>query len=109
MLGWIVAIRCERSYLDPQQAAASSEMQSIAELEAALADGAHVELQRLDELLDLWRVRFIASEVKDHVANLVDVERADYLARKGVLAAQSLAKSDTCPNPWHIVGCDFHI
>jgi len=94
VLGWIRAIRRERSYLDPQQAAASSEMQSIAELEAALADGTHVELQRLVELLNLWRVGSIASEVKDHVASLIDGERADYLARKGVLGARDLSDAD---------------
>ncbi|MFG1416967.1 hypothetical protein V5F38_04010 [Xanthobacter sp. V0B-10] len=94
VLGWIRAIRRERSYLDPQQAATSNEMQSIAELEGALADGTHVELQRLDELLTLWRVRSIPSEVKDHVANLIDGERADYLARKGVLGARDLSIAD---------------
>lgn len=94
LLGWIRAIRRERSYLDPQQAAASNEMQSIAELEAALGDGTHVELQRLDELLNLWRVRPIASEVKDHAANLIDGERADYLARKGALGARDLSDTD---------------
>lgn len=94
VLGWIRAIRRERSYLDPQQASSSVEMQSIAELEAALADGTHVELQRLDELMTLWRVRSIAPDVKGHIANLIDGERADYLARKGVLGARDLPVDD---------------
>ncbi|RJF93190.1 hypothetical protein D3876_02180 [Sphingomonas cavernae] len=94
LLGWIRAIRRERSYLDPDQASASSEMQAIAELEGALADGTHVELQRLEELLGLWRVHSMDEAVKSVAANLVDGERAEYLAGKGVLGARDLTDAD---------------
>lgn len=94
LLGWIRAIRRERSYLDPDQASASSEMQSIAELEGALADGAHVEMQRLDELSNLWRIHSIDQSVKSHIASLIDGERAQYLAQKGMLGARDLSTEE---------------
>lgn len=94
VLGWIRAIRRERSYLDPQQASASVEMQAIDAFEKALADGTHVELQRLDELSNLWRVSTIVPEQKGHIASLIDSERADFLAMKKALSASDLSDSD---------------
>lgn len=94
VLGWIRAIRRERSYLDPQQASASGEMQAIDEFEKALADGTHVELQRLDELSNLWRVSTIAPQQKGPIASLIDGERAGFLAEKEALAASSMSESD---------------
>lgn len=94
VLGWIRAIRRERSYLDPQQASGSVEMQAIVALEKALADGAHVELQRLDELSNLWRVSAIAPQKKGHIASLIDGERAGFLAMKKVLSASGLSDAD---------------
>jgi hypothetical protein len=55
LLGWIKAYRTERSYLDPADAVGPSELETaVGALEAALADGPHVETQRLKELLRLW-------------------------------------------------------
>jgi len=94
LLGWIRAIRRERSYLDPDQASTSPEMQLIADLEGALADGTHVEMQRLDELSNLWRVRSVDESAKSHIANLIDAELAQYLARKGMLGARDLSTEE---------------
>lgn len=94
VLGWIRAIRRERSYLDPQQASASIEMQAIDAFEKALADGTHVELQRLDELSNLWRVSAIVHQQKAHIANLIDGKRADFLAMKNALSASDLSDAD---------------
>lgn len=94
VLGWIRAIRRERSYLDPQQASASVEMQAIGEFEAALADGTHVELQRMDELSALWRINSIDPQLKNHVASLIDGERAAHLATKGALTPRDLSDAD---------------
>ncbi len=94
LLAWIRAIRRERSYLDPHEASRSGEIKAIGELEKALADGSHVELQRLEELLLLWRARPGDHEVMGRAANLIDGERADYLAEKGVLAARDLSSAD---------------
>jgi hypothetical protein len=94
VLGWIRAIRRERSFLDPQQLSASHEMQAIDAFEKALADGQHVELQRLDELAILWRVSTIAPPRKGPIASLIDGERADFLAMKGAPTASSLSEQD---------------
>lgn len=94
VLGWIRAIRRERSYIDPQQASKAVEMQAIGEFETALADGAHVELQRLDELMITWRVKFSDVDKKSRVASLIDGERAEYLAAKGVLSPRDLSDCD---------------
>lgn len=94
VLGWIRAMRRERSYLDPKQASTSVEMQAINEFEAALADGAHVELQRLEELTALWRVSSIDLKTKSHIANLIDDRRAAYLANKEVLSSRDLSDKD---------------
>lgn len=94
VLGWIRAIRRERSYLDPQQASGSVEMRAIDAFEKALADGTHVELQRLDELSILWRVSAIVPQHKGHIASLIDGERADFLAMKKALSASDLSDAD---------------
>lgn len=58
LLGWVRAFRRERSYLDPEDCSDDQETQTaIRKVEAALADGQHVESRRLDELLRLWRVK----------------------------------------------------
>ena len=55
LLGWIRAYRKERSYLDPADAAGPSEIEdAVDSLQGALADGPHVEDQRLKELLRIW-------------------------------------------------------
>jgi hypothetical protein len=94
ILGWIRAIRRERSYLDPQEASASVEMRAIETFEKALADGTHVELQRLEELSSLWRVSTLTPEKKRSIANFVDGERADFFAAKGVISASDLSDPD---------------
>jgi hypothetical protein len=94
VLGWIRAIRRERGYIDPQQASASVEMLAIDAFEKALADGAHVELQRLEELANLWRVSTIDPQQKSHIASLIDSARADYLAKKEALSASDLSDPD---------------
>lgn len=91
LLGWIRAVRRERSYLDPKLASASSEMKLIGKIEAALADGDHVELQRLQELMALWGITTIPSADQAHLANRIDAERADFLAANDVLAAADLS------------------
>lgn len=94
LLGWIRAMRRERSYLDPEQASAAAEMQAITDLEVALADGDHVELHRLDELMILWRVPLIEGGAKARIATLIDVQRARFLASKDALSARDLPTED---------------
>lgn len=94
LLGWIRAMRRERSHLDPDQTSAAAEMQAITDLEVALADGDHVELHRLDELMVLWRVPVIDAGVKTRIATLIDVQRARFLASKDALGARDLSEED---------------
>jgi hypothetical protein len=55
LLGWIRAYRKERSYLDPSEVVGMSEIEAAVDgLQGALADGPHVEDQRLNELLRIW-------------------------------------------------------
>lgn len=55
LLGWIRAYRKERSYLDPADVGGPSEIErAVQNIEAALADGPHVETHRLNELLRIW-------------------------------------------------------
>jgi hypothetical protein len=94
VLGWIRAIRRERSFLDPDQAKASVEMEAIGKLEKALADGDHVELHRLDELSSLWRVTGIEAAKKRTVAMHIDGARGDYLASRSKLVARELTPEE---------------
>ncbi len=57
VFGWIRALRKERSYLNPAMDAESQLIeQRINDLEKAFADGQHVELIRLNELIRLWSI-----------------------------------------------------
>lgn len=94
VLGWIRAIRRERSYLDPERAASSVEMQAIGELEKALADGNHVELQRLDELSAIWDVPAVDDKKKKRISNLIDGARAEFLAAKDALSFRDLTAAE---------------
>jgi hypothetical protein len=58
LLGWLRACRREFSYLKlAHQEANKAIDDSIAEFEKALADGPQVELERFQQLCDLWRVQ----------------------------------------------------
>ncbi|HEX4143406.1 MAG TPA: hypothetical protein VHY91_07635 [Pirellulales bacterium] len=84
VLGWIRGYRKERSYLDPTRDSAQSDVErAIAAVESALADGQHVEAQRLQELVKLWSVP--ADRVSDlaaqrRIAAELDVLHRDFLA-----------------------------
>jgi hypothetical protein len=92
VLGWIRALRRELSFFrtEGQERLASLE-NAIAHFEASLADGHHVELQRLDGLLHIWGLRPITDgEVRMRVA--VDVENHEkrYLQRFPVASPADL-------------------
>ena len=92
LLGWIRAIKRERGYLDPKPIETEADKQIISGIEASLADGAHVELQRLDELLHLWRVSDLDKSVKAKISYKIDGSRAEYLAANKVLSATDLTE-----------------
>lgn len=54
VLGWVQAYRRERAFIDPSRHPAADPVeQQVQRLQAAFADGSHVEQRRLDELRDL--------------------------------------------------------
>ena len=92
LLGWLRAIKRERSSLDPQQVEVGEESVLLFDIEVALADGEHVERHRVEELTALWGVKAVDDERKGYVASKVDVVRAVYLLSEGVLSATDLSE-----------------
>lgn len=93
LLGWIRAFRRERSYLDPYDSTPSELREDpILQIEKALADGQHVEEQRLDELLTIWKVadEEIEEGHRKILATEIDVVRQDFLGKKGALTPNEL-------------------
>ena len=74
LLGWIRAVRRERSYLDPQSREVPP---SISRIEEALADGQRVEVHRARGLLSLWSVE-CAEDSMATLAGEIDVIRHRY-------------------------------
>jgi hypothetical protein len=79
LLGWIRAFRRERSYLDAQGHAEGEETQgAIAKIEAALADGQHVEDSRLLDLMSLWHLdpsSIADTRLRIQLATSIEAER----------------------------------
>ena len=94
LLGWIRAFRRERSYLDPDQGVAQDPTdEAIERIVRALADGQHVEAQRLDELLNLWRVpknALVDSVAYARIASEIDGVLQEFLDDKVTLSASDL-------------------
>lgn len=99
VLGWIQAFRRERSYLDPAESTGSDDIEAtLQSLEKALADGQHVEHQRLDELLRIWCVPsniVFARETRDRLAAQVDSILREQLGKAKVFDALALDDDQT--------------
>lgn len=94
LLGWMRAVKRERSSLDPQQLQSSDETALLYAIETALADGDHVEKQRVKELSTLWGTPDVDNEKMGYVASKIDVARATYLSKRNVLSAADLSRED---------------
>jgi|SRR5882724_344475 len=98
LLGWIRAFRRERSYLDPDDVApVDPKTDPISRIEQALADGQHVEEQRLDELMSLWKVpKDILTEgsARSRLAGEIDAARQEFLGERTSLSASELNADD---------------
>lgn len=92
LLGWIRAYRREISFLrSPDETQVLEIRNSIRDLEKALADGAHVEMKRLDALLDLWKSKFNSEyDDKPKVAVLIDHELKNFLQKENCKTAVEL-------------------
>jgi hypothetical protein len=84
--------------LDPDDIrTVDSKTDPIASIERALADGQHVEEQRLDELMSLWKVPKQAladDKARAHLASEIDKLRQEFLGRKGSLSPSDLPIQD---------------
>ena len=76
LLGWIRALRRELSFftIDDRTRLQSVE-RAMYKLESALADGAHVEVQRVEGLANLWGLK-LPEDAKKKSAISVEIERA---------------------------------
>ena len=92
LLGWIRALRRELSFFRLQGEDRLNIVENaIANLEASLADGHHVELQRLDGLLEIWGLTQVAdSQLRLRLAVEVENCAKRYLQRVSVTAATDL-------------------
>ena len=85
LLGWIRACRREFSYLRLANDAASRPISdAIAAIEIALADGPQVEIERLQQLCELWRVpRSTDQQIESALAVELESTIGDYLEASG--------------------------
>ena len=90
LLGWIRAFSRERAYLDPARAEIPG---PIKEIEAALADGQHIETRRLDELLRLWGHEGAVIDAKARLGAEIDAEIQNFLSANGRMSASELDSS----------------
>lgn len=61
LLGWLQALRRELSQLKPRKGGTQARLEdAIRRFQAALADGPEVEIERVERLLELWRLGPIA-------------------------------------------------
>lgn len=103
LLAWIRAYRTERSYLDPNDVGVRpSEIEgAVQDIELALADGPHVETQRLNELLRIWVPSCPAISEQDgrDLAIAIDNVLRSILTQEGKTYASELtdnAKEQLC-------------
>lgn len=98
LLGWISAFRRERSHLDPEDAERYAfAADPIAEIERSLADGQHVEEQRVIELLRLWNVpenAISGSKQRIRLSAEIDGVRQEFLSAKKSLSPADLKLED---------------
>lgn len=65
LLGWIRALRRELSFLRLEKSEINKAFEeAISVFESALADGPHVEKERLDAILDLWKIKGSSAGIK---------------------------------------------
>ena len=64
LLGWVYAIKKEQSYIKPRiNKSINIISESLLALEVALSDGAHVEIERLERISELWELNIPDEEV----------------------------------------------
>ncbi len=95
LLGWLRAFRKELTLLktkDNEQLQVIKD--SINSFSVALADGSHVETDRLSGLINLWNFNFKDCKTNSIVASLIDHEIKDFIVKKNVQSAIELDNND---------------
>jgi hypothetical protein len=91
LLGWIRAFRRERSFLDPNDPKRYDfAADPIGQIERALADGKHIEEQRVVELMRLWNVPETSvsdSRSRVRLAADIDIVLHEFIGEMNVRAA----------------------
>lgn len=91
LLGWLQAFNRETTLLkskDNKQLKAIK--QSVNDFKASLADGNHVEIQRLTSLLELWKFHYKGCSATSNTASLINNEIKNYINNIGKLYAKEL-------------------
>ncbi len=76
VLGWLEAIRRERSYLDPEDESGLGDdiEEKLGRVESALADGQGIEQRRLSSLLSYWTIKVqVPDDKRDRAGAELDV------------------------------------
>lgn len=96
LLGWIRAVRMELQFLPVRQPSQLAQLKSaLRRIEAALADGPHVERERLEAVADLWDVTLPEDDVKlESLGVALDTALDRILQDGGVRVATALDKPE---------------
>ncbi|MCK5770298.1 hypothetical protein [Algiphilus sp.] len=94
LIGWIYAIKKEQSYIKPAGTTSQKSIsESIRAFESALADGPHVETERLSRLTELWSLECPSEKSLDLSIRLEKIHKS-FLRRKNVSLATELGCQD---------------
>ncbi|MDP4533377.1 hypothetical protein Q9252_14610 [Marinobacter salarius] len=94
LIGWIYAIKKEQSYMKPvDRTSQTSLSESIRVFESALADGPHVEAERLSRLIELWSLECTPEKSID-LSIAFEKMHKSFLKRKNVNLATDLCDQD---------------
>ncbi len=95
LLGWLRAFQKELALLKTKNYNELQEIKnSINEFNVALADGAHIEHERLKSFLELWRFNLKNCSVDNVVASSINSEIKDFISKKGFTNALELTDED---------------
>jgi len=95
LLGWLHAFQKELALLKTKDNNELQEIKnSINEFRAALADGTHIELERLKGFMELWNFNFKDCQTNSIVASCIDNEIKDFVAKKELTRALDLTDED---------------
>lgn len=94
LIGWIYAIKKEQSYMKPIGATSQiSISEALRVFESALADGPHVETERLSRLTELWSLE-CSSEKSLDLSIALEKKHKSFLKSKNVGLATELCDQD---------------